>query len=555
MATSQPTPPQPSSDERGRLLFEDFIGNYLPRIGTEQWVTVFRSERNDDGSLGIFCALIPEDYVPAALEDVQWDKSIGFGMPGEGTFSQGGEATRRYCRFGGDDGLEPLIFFRDFHGVHPDYIEVSEEFRHYFNLFENKANGVFVAVEKAGDDVEVIRVGDRQVEIKLRYLKEFLAARKMALAVYFDLQRYSVRTAEELDLSDETEITRTADATYQFHGGRSPVTGGRHRSFARLLGKKLIGGSTVENTVEVFEEFIIGTDSDGGPVSYTCDPGRLANYFGANHGAPHYFTPVFFRREVLNKYFNNPGKYSVEDGRLRCAGLWSMAIDNNHPDFVVVYLGDLGRDLPEKDRLYWKSFNVPPEGGVSEVNFRRSILGQFTSPEMKDLLFKERLEQFQTDWFNQYGWDLFKPLAEADRHYAVTLRIPPIDQQNHFDEQVLALAKILIDSINESKLNSLIPAQSPNSRSLKKLQVYLDQIGLNSAKHIQFLKELWNLRHGTPHRKGDAYSKAAEAFGVAKKGFISAFTDILDQAIEFLDFLHTNLLAARATDDEVDKSE
>ncbi|MCZ2155651.1 MAG: hypothetical protein LC114_17415 [Bryobacterales bacterium] len=490
------------------------------------------------------------------LKDPEWDTLIGFGMPSEVISYRNGEAIHEYHRFGDNDGLEPLIFARDFHNIHPDYLEVSEEFRHYFNLFENKANRVFTAVNEIGDDVEVVRVGNRKVEIKLRYLKEFLAARKMALAVYFDLQRYSVWTAEELDLSDETAITNIEDATYEFYAQPcSSATGYGYHCSARLLGKKLIFGDTIKTISRVFEEFIIGTDSNGYPLSHTCDPNRLANYFGANPGAPHYLTPVFFRREVLNKYFDNPGKYSVEDGYLRCAGLWGMAIDNNHPDFVVVYLGDLGRDLPAKEHQYWKSYNVAPEGGMSEANFRRSILGQFTSPEMEDLLFKERLEQFQTDWINKYGWSLFKPLAEADRHYLATLRIPSIDQQNHFDEQVLALAKILIESINEGELNARIPTQPPNSRSLMKLKVYLNQVGSNSEKHVQFLRDLWDLRHGTPHRKGTAYRKAAETFGVAKKGYISAFTDILAQAIEFLDFLRTNLLAAPITDETVDRSE
>ena len=96
------------------------------------------------GSLGIFCALISEDRVPATLEDARWDELFGFGMPGEVISYRGGKETRRYCRFGGDDGHEPLIFVRDFHGSHPDYLEVAEEFRHYFNLFEGKANGIFV---------------------------------------------------------------------------------------------------------------------------------------------------------------------------------------------------------------------------------------------------------------------------------------------------------------------------------------------------------------------------------------------------------------------------
>jgi len=44
---------------------------------------------------------------------------------------------------------------------------------------------------------------------------------------------------------------------------------------------------------------------------------------------------------------------------------------------------------------------------------------------------------------------LFKPLAEEDGHYFKTLRVPLTKEQKEFDEQVLALTKIFIDSLNE----------------------------------------------------------------------------------------------------------
>jgi hypothetical protein len=72
------------------------------------------------------------------------------------------------------------------------------------------------------------------------------------------------------------------------------------------------------------KQILIATHNDvtGKPVRHTCDPDKLANYFGKNPEAPHYLTPVFFRAEVLEKYYADPGKYSVEDGSLRCGRLW-----------------------------------------------------------------------------------------------------------------------------------------------------------------------------------------------------------------------------------------
>ena len=65
---------------------------------------------------------------------------------------------------------------------------------------------------------------------------------------------------------------------------------------------------------------------------------KVANYFGANKGAPDDLTPVCFRKEVLNDYYAQPEKYTVSDGYLTGGSLWSLYIDNNHPEAVMVFL-------------------------------------------------------------------------------------------------------------------------------------------------------------------------------------------------------------------------
>jgi hypothetical protein len=53
---------------------------------------------------------------------------------------------------------------------------------------------------------------------------------------------------------------------------------------------------------------------------------------------------------VLTKYYAHPERYSVEDGFLRCQGLWGLKLDNNHHEYIIVFLGDLGRDLPSDEQ-------------------------------------------------------------------------------------------------------------------------------------------------------------------------------------------------------------
>lgn len=88
----------------------------------------------------------------------------------------------------------------------------------------------------------------------------------------------------------------------------------------------------------------------------------------------------------------------MEDGYLRSAGLWGVQVDNDHDDRVIMFLGDIGRDLPESEPDYWRSFNISPDTKMSETAFRRSFLAQFTDPKAADLKFRYAYSQFGPAW-------------------------------------------------------------------------------------------------------------------------------------------------------------
>ena len=170
--------------------------------------------------------------------------------------------------------------------------------------------------------------------------------------------------------------------------------------------------------------FIVGIDDEGNNVEYTSDPDQLCELLWPNPAAPHYLTSIYFRREVLGKYFAEPERYEVTDGLLSCSSLWSCRIDNDLAAHVVVFLGDLGRNLPYEERLRSRQFNVPPEGGVSETNFRRSFLAQFTDAVAPDLSFRREYEALASAWQAMQGWPLFLPLSTGDSHLLTTVRNP-----------------------------------------------------------------------------------------------------------------------------------
>lgn len=530
------------------ITFTDWTEKIKGNLGKEEWLTVYSCEINDSESITFYSALIPNDKIGKSLKDPSWDLTIGDGYPRFTFHFKGGKEIGEYSRFSGHD-VEPLVFRRSFYGIKDTYSEISEEFRHYFNLFEDKINNKFIAIDDNGDEEDVILITKDKIQIKLKYVKEFLAAKKMHLAIFFDLHRLSERTLEELSIEEYQEKTQTDNYVYLTIVKNYSLTGNEKRkSFGRLLGKKLIAGlkdfepKLFDREEEKYEDFIIDIDENGNAIIHTCDESKLANYFGRNKGSPHYLTPVFFRKDVLTKYYSLSEKYSVEDGYLRCAGLWSLQIDNNHPDYVVVFLGDLGR-LSHKEQLYWKSFNVAHKGGISHTAWARGFKAEPTDPERSDLFFKHKFQSFLEAWEKKFGWKLFLPLAKEDEHHFKTLRVPLTNEQKEFDEQVLSLTKILIDSLNEKELSKRLTISKENPRGIDKLETFLGSKKVSSPEMIEFLRDLQSLRSaGVAHLKRSNYEKIKKDFSIGKKELSKVFDDILIKAIWTLNSLESYFL-------------
>lgn len=527
------------------LMFEDWQKKIKNDLGREKWITVYSHNEDESEIRSFYCALVPDEIVSKVLDNPSWDLLKGEGFPGFIEYFDTNET--KYFRFGDENGIEPLVFCRDFPGTRKPYEEISEEFRHYHNLFHDIENNRYIKIDSGGDEDDVIIVKEDEIKIKLIYIKQFLSVKKMHLAIYFDLDRYSYTSLEELGIKETSKMVKENNYIYQINFFRDRVSHRniQRKSFSTLVGKKLISGlkdyrpeSWGDRRDKEYMDFIIDLDEEGREVCHSCDPDKL-DYPGATH----YITPVFFKKEVLTKYYAYPDKYSVEDNYIRCKGSWGLEMDNNHNKYVIVLLRDLGLCLSTKEQMYWRSFNVPPDGHFSSSTFKRWIQGRFSDPERNDLLFKYKFESFQEEWFEKRGWHLFKPLAENDKHFYQSLRIPLTNDQSEFDQQVLALAKILIDSINEKELEKLILVEK-NDKSITKFEKFLKSNRLiDCDRHVGFLRGLQNLRSsGVVHRKSENYERTKEVFHIEGRDLTIVFDEILENSILLLDYLENRLL-------------
>lgn len=514
--------------EKIKMLQSEMIDYIEKELGNEFWIHAYYSEKEFCPQACFYCVIAPNKEIKKSLTDFSWDFHIGDGIPCC-------EHSGKYIKYGNNRNIKPLVFYRTFGEARPSYIEIFEEFRLFHNLYFDKLNNKYIKINDDGEEEDIIVIKDLNVDIKTSAIKEFLAITNQKLLILFDIKSHSNYTLEELNISDSSNTFLKKDLIYNISTRNIKHFDDNSKSLSRLLGKKVIKGFLKrkcniypfnETRKKQYIKFITQIDKSNKPVLETCNPEIWDNFFKI----------VTFKKEVLNKYYSNPNKYTVGDGGIYCGNLWYLPIDNDNTDKIIVILGDLGK-LSYEEQMYWRSFNIPPQGGMSKTCFNRSFMCEAMNAESADLKFKQNFEKFNNSWKAKYGWYLFLPLTDDDIYQNQILRIPLTDNQSEFDEQVLGLAKITIDSLNEKELNKY--SQVEIKGSICKLDNYLKcKQDANHSKYIKFLRNLQTLRScSAAHRKGSNYKKIKKQFNIGEKSLRNIFEEILDTFNEFLQFL------------------
>jgi hypothetical protein len=542
----------PKPDTREFLLQLDISEELLPKIGKEQWQTLYSSSDAAAQQFTMWCALLSESEATRAMGHDTWDLTIGDGGPGfTRSFSKGTTITT-YDRFGGRDGVRPLVLYRSFSGAFPDYLEIDEEFRLYHDLAEDRTRGLLLSFDESGREIEVVRIRPKEVQARLRYLRQFQAGTGLHLAIFIDSIRYSRIPLADVAVDERERVESAGPVRWR----RNVLTCDfkqEYKTFSRVLSKVILSPPPQDKGgIWPFKDidgdrtvaFIVGVDDEGNEVEHSSEPGTLSNNFGANPREPHYLTPIYFRREVLAKYFGEPERYRVDDGLLRCLSLWCCRIDNDLASHVMVYLGDLGQDLPYEERLHWRQYNVPPEGGGSGTNLRRSMLAEFTDSESPDLAFRRSYRDLSNAWTTKHGWPLFLPSAPGDAHLLDTVRIPVTSGQGEFDEQIGHLAKLLVDSLNEKALADRGLGVEEGVKGIGKLVRFLEATQFPQRDAVErFLRDLQALRSaGSAHRKGSGYKKIIAKLGVDAARKPDAVRRLLEQGTSALRALRAHYI-------------
>ena len=442
------------------------------------------------------------------------------------------------------DDVEPIVLYREFHGVRPSYQEICEEFRIFHNLFHDSDSDSYIKIDDAGAETVVAVVRQDEVRIRMKELTDFLTETDMYLCLGFDYIEESDDTLDELGMQEHV-FTESEDFLHWVLGYRNNLTDAstfRARSvlrgirFIRPLDNK---GSAIDADIKKYQDFIVSLNEAGEEVTCSCNPATIYD----SNGVEGYLTPVVFDQAVLDKYINQPSRYSVDAYSVRCAGLWHLRLDNDRDDGkVVVHLGDLANLPTYEEQSYWRSYNIASVARLSETAFRSQVLAEPTKPSRIEYKFRASYSMLGRLCDQYLGWQVLIPLHQDDTYRLSDVRIPAHNEQKAFDDFVGNLHNVLIDSLDSKQLAALVPSEirekkAINGKSISLLEEIFKSRDIEAKEPMRFLRDLNELRNKADgHRKGSGYVEALHRFGTEVDLRIISHR-IMHKAVKLLEFL------------------
>ena len=488
--------------------------------------------------------LIPSRNTQEAINSPGW-LSVSRNPGPVSQWDDDGQELVAYHRFGNDDGLEPLVLVREFNDLKDPYVEVSEEFRLFHNLYHDQQRHSYIKIDDSGQETVVVEVRPRSVAFRILEVRQYLAIRDMHLLVQFDFHERSPRSLAELSLTPGETTHHDDQSNWRLLF--TELDRDDHVAFARFIGKRLLapvdktssGFPGFSDDTKHYVDFIVGHDDQGREVTASCNPAQLPRYTA---DGPEFFTPVSFRKSVLDRYYSQHSKFKVSDGMLSCGNLWMLSIDDDHDDHICVWLGDLGDVLPYAEQLHWRAHNIlVPGGPVSPSFFDRQFAGKFADSHRPEHQFRDLYRRLAETSRQQLGWPLLMPLHDKDTHRLASIRVPGSDEQPAFDDQIQGLATILIDSLNKRHMEALLPqTERPHPKgTIDLLESLLRTRAIHGYQpHIGLLRTLQSLRSsGSAHRKGTNFDKHAAKVRLDELGPQRVIANLIDQSVDLLRFL------------------
>jgi hypothetical protein len=161
---------------------------------------------------------------------------------------------------------------------------------------------------------------------------------------------------------------------------------------------------------------------------------------------------------------------------------------------------------------------------MSSTHARRSYLGHWVDASQPDHQFKQAYTELQAQWGSDHGWQIYRQPHDTDQPILGRLHVPLNESQTEFEDQLLILAKLLVDFLNETAIGKIAGRGPEHERGLGKLQRFFTVVSYgHEQEDMALLRPIQELRSKvSAHSKGsdyDAYIPAKLA-GRTKRQFV-----------------------------------
>ena len=174
--------------------------------GETDYITVYRlGEGFPNYGHFVLCGLLPSTLVNEMLSDKTYISKVIEDVWVEPFIPPDVPTYNRWGSEGDQNGFEPLIIKRRYGRLNVDYVEISEEFRLFHDLYHDRDTETYINSE--GETIVDIIILDGGYEVKMRLaeIQSFLTAKQLFLSLLFEVNEYSTETLDSLGLETSSE--------------------------------------------------------------------------------------------------------------------------------------------------------------------------------------------------------------------------------------------------------------------------------------------------------------------------------------------------------------
>lgn len=489
--------------------FEKYIENYS-NPNRQEWTVLFEQKKEEtngytDDIFG-FCALLDnnEKNIKSYLHDFEWgfsSNSFGSSYFEKISYSQNGKFVDEINFVQGNQKEEftYLVAYRTFNKKYESQLEINPLLIWFGNLVK-LGNDYFDPVS----DECILKTTTNSIIVETKYLRNFLASINKVCVLVYDHRRFGnsqdTIVATQKPIANDYNYTLYTLKKYEYKN---------YNLYANIIGKSIIYPFTKCSHSSLdyfqddkFENFIISIDENTGEeIFFTCDERKLANYFGANPEAPHFLTPIFFNRTVLNKYKTDTQNYEINDGHIRYLDEWILPFTVNEENKVIVWLGDLGR-IPYKEQSHWKQENILPKGELEKNFIDQQLNNVFVDCILPEKWLFTLIKQANEQALKIYSDCIFNELSQADKSLESAFILPVSNNIDEYKEFLIQFCKIIVESINLKLISTrvvdkenLSDSNGKTLGSVAQLSVFFNQEYILAGGNLcDILKKLYAAR-------------------------------------------------------------